>query len=337
MQTGEFEAITHEFIIPKYKETDFMKFKDELSKSMFETNQNKNDKSLLFDIAFKNSTSFEAVKEKLESNNNIMQEFKNATLKDYEFKLNGDMQKPVELNFIKDIIKPELDSIEAKQDQMAGMLLGNINLLFAAKDTPREIMEYKGFKVIGTATKTAFEGNVVFFKLVNQEHEIELEPRSLEYHDDKLRGVSAREQISLKGFITRINNVLSDEALQKRLEKNTTELKTLQEANATLKEWSENNQTYPKQELFNRLQKDLEICNAENDKMTVDRQYKSEWRSGALEEYKNWDKAQKAKMLEKLKEQNQNIQIPVAQSAIKPAQATIAQREEKSTDKGRGF
>ncbi|CUU92129.1 Cpp14 [Campylobacter hyointestinalis] len=334
---GGFEAISHEFIILKYKEVDFMKFKDELSKSMFETNQNKNDKSLLFDIAFKNSTSFEAVKEKLESNNNIMQEFKNATLKDYEFKLNGDMQKPVELNFIKDIIKPELDSIEAKQDQMAGMLLGNINLLFAAKDTPREIMEYKGFKVIGTATKTAFEGNVVFFKLVNQEHEIELEPRSLEYHDDKLRGISAREQINLKGFITRINNVLSDEALQKRLEKNTTELKTLQEANATLKEWSENNQTYPKQELFNRLQKDLEICNAENDKMMVDRQYKSEWRSGALEEYKNWDKAQKAKMLEKLKEQNQNIQIPVAQSAIKSAQATIAQREEKSTDKGRGF
>lgn len=143
MQTGEFEAITHEFIIPKYKETDFMKFKDELSKSMFETNQNKNDKSLLFDIAFKNSTSFEAVKEKLESNNNIMQEFKNATLKDYEFKLNGDMQKPVELNFIKDIIKPELDSIEAKQDQMAGILQGNVNLLFATKDTPREIMEYK--------------------------------------------------------------------------------------------------------------------------------------------------------------------------------------------------
>jgi helicase domain protein len=95
---------------------------------------------------------------------------------------------------------------------------------------------------------------------------------------------------------------------KKRLEKNATELKTLQEANATLKEWSENNQTYPKQELFNRLLKDLEICNAENDKMTFNRQYKSEWRSGALEEYKNWDKTQKAKMLKKLKEQNSQIQ-----------------------------
>ena len=264
-----------------------------------------------------------------------MQEFKIATKEDYEARLHGNLQKTTELEFIKNIIKPEIDNIEAKQDQTAGMLLGNVNLLFAAKDTPREIMEYKGFKVVGTATKTAFDGNVVFFKLVNQEHKIELEPRSLEYHDDKLRGVSAREQISLKGFITRINNVLSDEALQKRLEKNTTELKTLQEANVTLKEWSENNQTYPKQELFNRLLKDLEICNAENDKMTVDRQYKSEWRSGALEEYKNWDKAQKAKMLEKLKEQN--TQIPAMQSTIKPAQITTIQKEEKSTDKDRGF
>lgn len=347
---GGFEAVSHEFIIPKYKEVDFMKFKDELSKNMLEIHQNleqnaperlplsyESGETTFFDMAFKKIDGFEAVKEKLQSDDEIMQEFKLAAKQDYKARLNGDLQKSSELKFIQENIKPELDSIEAKQDQMAGMLLGNINLLFAAKDTPREIMEYKGFKVIGTATKTAFEGNVVFFKLVNQEHEIELEPRSLEYHDDKLRGVSAREQISLKGFITRINNVLSDEALQKRLEKNTTELKTLQEANATLKEWSENNQTYPKQELFNRLQKDLEICNAENDKMTVDRQYKSEWRSGALEEYKNWDKAQKAKMLEKLKEQNQNIQIPVAQSAIKPAQATIAQREEKSTDKGRGF
>jgi hypothetical protein len=146
-----------------------------------------------------------------------MQEFKIATKEDYEARLHGDLQKITELEFVKNIIKPEIDNIEAKQDQMADMLLGNINLLFAAKDTPREIMEYKGFKVVGMATKTAFDGNVVFFKLVNQEHKIELEPRSLEYHDDKLRGVSAREQISLKGFITRINNVLSNEALQKKV------------------------------------------------------------------------------------------------------------------------
>ena len=35
-----FEAIPHEFIIPKYQEADFMKFKDELSKSMLKIYQN---------------------------------------------------------------------------------------------------------------------------------------------------------------------------------------------------------------------------------------------------------------------------------------------------------
>lgn len=213
-------------------------------------------------------------------------------------------KKTTELEFVKNIIKPEIDNIEAKQDQMAGMLLGNVNLLFSAKDTSREIMEYKGFQVVGEATKTAFGGNVVFFKLINKEHNIELEPKSLEYYDDIQKGVSAREQVSLKGFITRINNVLSDEALQKRLEKNTSELSTLQEANIALKEWVMNNQCYPKQELFDKLLKDLEICNAENDKMMVDKSYKSQWRSNALSEYKNWEKSQKAKLLEKLKEQN---------------------------------
>lgn len=251
------------------------------------------------------------------------------------------MQKTTELEFVKNIIKPEIDNIEAKQDQMAGMLLGNVNLLFSAKDTPREIMEYKGFKVIGTATQTTFEGNVVFFKLINKEQGIELEPRSLEYSDDKYKGVSAREQISLKSFITRINNVLSDEALQKRLKRNTDELNTLKETNEALKEWATNNQTYPKQELFERLQKDLEICNAENDKMTIDRQYKSQWQSAALEEYKNWDKTQKAKLLEKLKEQNQQeaskTQITCEQHKSQQSKEPSTQIQKKSDAKDRGW
>ena len=49
------------------------------------------------------------------------------------------------------------------------------------------------------------------------------------------------------------------------------------------------------------------------------------------------EKTQKAKMLEKLKEQNQSTQIPAMQSTIKPAQATTIQKEEKSTDKDRDF
>ena len=312
-----FEAIPHEFIIPKYKEADFMKFKDELSKSMLKIYQNleqnmpermplsyESGKEIFFELALKDIDGFKAVKEKLKSDTQIMQEFKIATKEDYEARLHGDLQKTTELEFVKNIIKPEIDNIEAKQDQMAGMLLGNVNLLFSAKDTSREIMEYKGFQVVGEATKTAFGGNVVFFKLINKEHNIELEPKSLEYHDDIQKGVSAREQVSLKGFITRINNILSDEALQKRLEKNTSELSTLQETNIALKEWVMNNQCYPKQELFDKLLKDLEICNAENDKMMVDKSYKSQWRSNALSEYKNWEKSQKAKLLEKLKEQN---------------------------------
>ena len=65
---------------------------------------------------------------------------------------------------------------------------------------------------------------IIFFKLINKEYDIELEPRSLEYNDDISKGISAREQISLRGFFTRINNVLSDKALQKRLEKNKNDL-----------------------------------------------------------------------------------------------------------------
>jgi len=31
------------------------------------------------------------------------------------------------------------------------------------KETPREVAEYKGFKVIGEVTNTAFNGNIIFF------------------------------------------------------------------------------------------------------------------------------------------------------------------------------
>lgn len=192
-----------------------------------------------------------------------------------------------------------------------------------------KLWSIKGFKIIGTATQTARNGNVVFFRLVNKEHEIELEPKSLEYQDDRLRGVSAREQISLKGFITRINNVLGDEALQKRLDKNINEVKTLEEANIALKEWASNNQTYAKQELFDKLLKDLEICNAKNDKMTIDRQYKSEWKSKALDEYKNWDKTQKEKLLEKLKTE-QDMRSKTEQIITKQSQT----QQKKNADNG---
>ena len=178
-------------------------------------------------------------------------------------------------------------------------------------------------------TNTAFNGNIIFFKLINKEYDIELEPRSLEYNDDISKGISAREQISLRGFFTRINNVLSDEALQKRLEKNKNDLEKLKESNITLKEWLASNQVYPKQELLNKLQKDLEICSSENEKMIVDRQYKSEFKSLALEEYKNWDKIQKEKFLEKLKERNNNDQVK--QPAFTQTQYKLSkQTEEKS-------
>ena len=170
---------------------------------------------------------------------------------------------------------------------------------------------------------------IIFFKLINKEYDIELEPRSLEYNDDISKGISAREQISLRGFFTRINNVLSDEALQKRLEKNKNDLEKLKESNITLKEWLASNQVYPKQELLNKLQKDLEICSSENEKMIVDRQYKSEFKSLALEEYKNWDKIQKEKFLEKLKERNNNDQVK--QPAFTQTQYKLSkQTEEKS-------
>ena len=84
-----------------------------------------------------------------------------------------------------------------------------------------------------------------------------------------------------------------------------------------------------KQELLNKLQKDLEICNSENEKMIVDRQYKSEFKSSALEEYKNWDKIQKEKFLEKLKERNNNDQVE--QPAFTQPQYKLSkQTEEKS-------
>ena len=234
-----------------------------------------------------------------------------------------------DFNIPKDKNGTDANEIEIKQNQMADILQDNINLLFAEKETPREVAEYKGFKVIGEVTNTAFNGNIIFFKLVNKEYDIELEPRSLEYNDDISKGISAREQISLRGFFTRINNVLSDEALQKRLEKNKNDLEKLKESNITLKEWLASNQVYPKQELLNKLQKDLEICNSENEKMIVDRQYKSEFKSSALEEYKNWDKIQKEKLLEKLKERNNNDQVE-RPAFTQPQYKLSKQTEEKS-------
>ena len=234
-----------------------------------------------------------------------------------------------DFNIPKDKNGTDTNEIEIKQNQMADILQDNINLLFAEKETPREVAEYKGFKVIGEVTNTAFNGNIIFFKLVNKEYDIELEPRSLEYNDDISKGISAREQISLRGFFTRINNVLSDEALQKRLEKNKNDLEKLKESNITLKEWLASNQVYPKQELLNKLQKDLEICNSENEKMIVDRQYKSEFKSSALEEYKNWDKIQKEKLLEKLKERNNNDQVE-RPAFTQPQYKLSKQTEEKS-------
>lgn len=310
------EPTSYELVVPKYKEEDFIALKDKISKNMFEAYQNlannapedmslshESTKIKFFDMAFKNITGFGAVKERLLKDSEMMSEFKEAVNIDYDAK-QGITNDKYEMKFLTNIIKPEVNNAEITQESMATILRDNIDLLYASKNTPREIMEYNGFKIIGEVSQTVMQGNVLFFKLVNQEQEIELEPRSLEYHDDHSKGISARAQVNFKGFIMRINNVLSDEALQKQLEKNISELKSLKEANVALKEWADANENYPKQELLNKLQQDLKTCNSENDKMAANKKYKSNFKSTALDEYKNWDKAQKAKLLDKLKQQN---------------------------------
>jgi len=52
-----------------------------------------------------------------------------------------------DFNIPKDKNGTDTNEIETKQNQMADILQDNINLLFAEKETPREIAEYKGFKV----------------------------------------------------------------------------------------------------------------------------------------------------------------------------------------------
>ena len=74
-------------------------------------------KEIFFELALKDIDGFKAVKEKLKSDTKIMQEFKIATKEDYEARLHGNLQKTTELEFVKNIIKPEIDNIEAKQDQ----------------------------------------------------------------------------------------------------------------------------------------------------------------------------------------------------------------------------
>lgn len=173
------------------------------------------------------------------------------------------------------IPKDDSEETKAKQEMMKNSLKENLELIFSKDKNSIDLFDYKGFKVSGY-----YDTGKVIFELTNKETNEVIAPENLVYSNTEKTSIF-RDQISIKGLFTRLNNSLKVEKLQELNLDYDAEKTTLSKNSEELKQFLEENKTYKNIELLQALRDDYKVIMEELEKSAKNPKYKSSFVSKA--------------------------------------------------------
>lgn len=174
--------------------------------------------------------------------------------------------------------------IKELQNKMSEDFIKNVNLMFDGSKSI-DFCDYKGFIISGSYDTIL--GNVVF-ELQNKETKEILSPSNLIYTNTNKNSngkINLREQIKMTGFFLRLDNYLKN--IDKNIETAQNRIIAYKERVDGIKQTIGENKKYPNLELLELLRKEEKIVFKEIEKMSKNKEYKSSFKSQAIEILEN--------------------------------------------------
>ena len=176
---------------------------------------------------------------------------------------------------------------KAAQEKLESVFRDNINMLLAKDGSVVGLMDFKGFKISGYYEKTL---NAVVFELESLRTGDRLAPANLVYNRQG-NNLLTQENIPYAGFLRRLNNYVNH--MEESIEKNESKIDELKANNEGLARIIAENRQYSRLNLLEALRKDEQAVNVELNKMSTNKEYKSEFVARSLELKDRLDKDRK--------------------------------------------
>ncbi|WP_231854859.1 hypothetical protein [Campylobacter fetus] len=189
------------------------------------------------------------------------------------------------------------------QEKLESTFRDNLNMLLTKDGSEVGFMDFKGFKVSGYYEKTL---NAVVFELESLKTGDHLAPANLVYNQQG-NNLLTQENISYTGFLRRLNNYMNN--MEENIEKNKTKVNELRANNEGLTQIISENRQYGRLNLLEALQKDERIINIELNKMSANKEYKSNFIARSLELKDRLDKEKKIPAQPSIEAQNKVINL----------------------------
>ncbi|XER93098.1 SNF2-related protein (plasmid) [Campylobacter fetus] len=174
------------------------------------------------------------------------------------------------------------------QEKLENTFRNNLNMLLAKDGAEVSFMDFKGFKVSGYYEKTL---NAVVFELESLKTGDHLAPANLVYNQQG-NNLLTQENIPYTGFLRRLNNYMNN--MEESIKKNTTKAHELKANNEGLAQIISENRQYGRLNLLEALRKDEQTINIELNKMSANKEYKSNFVARSLELKDRLDKERKS-------------------------------------------